>query len=204
MMKSKIATLLIGAVVVGGGAVAYGQTQPSDPSLGGDSAAGSSAGPRRPARACMKAHRDNPGAAPSAECQQLREKFGARRGAGGGEHPLLRKGIHGEILVKDGDGFSTVIFDRGKVTAASGGSVTLERPDGKSVTVSTDDGTKYRGVDGYSSIRVGEPAFVVTKAGKTILVGQRPAEGTPGHPGAGDPPPGFSSHEAGDDSALDL
>lgn len=192
-MKSKIATLLIGAVVLGGGAVAYAQTQPADPSAG----TGSATRPdRAEARACLKAHRENPDAEPSAACQALRErmKSGPR---GGGEHSFLRRGIHGEILVKDGDGYSTVIFDRGRVTSASSGSITLERPDGQSVTVSTDDATVYRGISGFDEVRTGDPALVVTKGGRATLVAQRPVDST-----EGEVPPGVISFDGNAEDSL--
>lgn len=180
MLKSKVASLIVGAVVLGGGAVAYGQTQPADPSTG------DKAGAKSQVQECRKAHRENPDAAPSAECQALKDKFEARgdKGRKGHRPPMgaWGKGIHGEILVKDGDGFSTIIFDRGKVTSAVNNVVTLERADGESVSVTVDGDTKYHGIDGFDSVRVGDPIAVVTKAGKTVQVAQRPAGAPAGPP----------------------
>ncbi|MGH9286244.1 MAG: hypothetical protein ACRD0M_11325, partial [Acidimicrobiales bacterium] len=50
-------------------------------------------------------------------------------GGGGGA-------VHGELIIRQPDGtFAPAVLDRGTVTAASATSLTLQRPDGPTVTV---------------------------------------------------------------------
>ena len=54
--------------------------------------------------------------------------------------------IHGDLLVRGEDGTTrTVTFDRGKVTAISAASITIERPDGVSVSKNLTDQTVFNG-----------------------------------------------------------
>ena len=62
-------------------------------------------------------------------------------------HPrrdAARRLVHGEMKVQTADGFATIITDAGTVTAVSAGSLTLERADGESVTVSPGENTTIR------------------------------------------------------------
>ena len=100
--------------------------------------------------------------------------------AGHGRHPglaILRRADHGTLDVKDKTGkFVTVTFDRGHVTAADAGSVTLQRPDGRTVTVKLTADTKYKGISSASAVVVGKPAIVVSDSGgAALLVAQRSA-----------------------------
>lgn len=183
MLKQRIATLLVGGLVLGGGAIALAETSPADPEVGSGSAAAPSpeadAGKRAQARACMEARRANPDAEPSAECRALREQLGKRRGSVG-HRPgagLLHRGIHGEVIVQQEDGgFETLEFDKGTLTSASDGALVVERADGVTVRVSVDGATKFKGVDGAGELRTGDKVFVVSKEGLARLVAQRPAD----------------------------
>jgi len=92
-------------------------------------------------------------------------------------HPglaLLRRAVHGDVIVKDKAGqFVTVTFDRGKVTSHSDSSITVERPDGPSVTLHLDGSTRYRGITSATDIQDGKGAIVVSKDGTAIVVAQR-------------------------------
>jgi hypothetical protein len=68
--------------------------------------------------------------------------------------------------------YETVEFDRGKVVTASDEKLTLERPDGKQVTVTLNDATTFKGVSKGSELTVGEPVFAVSKDGVARHVGQ--------------------------------
>ncbi len=59
---------------------------------------------------------------------------------------MLKGAIHGDLLVRGENGTTrTVTFDRGKVTAISAGSITIERPDGVSVSKNLTDQTVFNG-----------------------------------------------------------
>jgi hypothetical protein len=59
---------------------------------------------------------------------------------------LLKGAIHGDLLVRAEDGTTrTVTFDRGKVTTITAGSITIERPDGISVSKVLTDRTVFNG-----------------------------------------------------------
>ena len=69
-------------------------------------------------------------------------KAGRRPGGPG----VLKGAIHGDLLIRNDDGTTrTVTFDRGKVTAISAGSITIERPDGVSVSKNLTDQTAFTG-----------------------------------------------------------
>ncbi len=85
----------------------------------------------------------------------------ARPGAG-----VLKGAIHGELLVLGEDGSTrTVTFDRGKVTALSEGSITIERPDGVSVSKNLTDATVFNGTP-RAELQSGA-AVVVVSSGDT-------------------------------------
>jgi hypothetical protein len=68
--------------------------------------------------------------------------------------------LHGEKTILKGDVVWTIVSDAGVVTAADADSITLERADGSTVTVSLDDDSKIR--------RDGEEA-----AAQDLVVGDR-------------------------------
>jgi hypothetical protein len=86
---------------------------------------------------------------------------------------LLRRVEHGDLTIKTKNGTEQVTLDRGKVTAVSATSITIQPPDGQAVTIAIDTSTRFRGVDGAGSIKTGKPAIVVSKAGTAVIVAQR-------------------------------
>jgi hypothetical protein len=69
-------------------------------------------------------------------------KGGPRTGGPG----VLKGAIHGDLLVRGEDGTTrTVTFDRGKITDISATSITIERPDGVSVSKNLTDQTVFNG-----------------------------------------------------------
>src|SRR5437763_12145934 len=76
------------------------------------------------------------GAVAYAADQPARPKVGrapaagaARKMAGAGG--MLARVVHGDLVVRAKSGFENVTYDRGSVTSAGNGSITLHRPDGK-------------------------------------------------------------------------
>jgi len=67
--------------------------------------------------------------------------------AAGGRAGILKGAIHGDLLVRGKDGSThTVTFDRGKVSSISVSSITIQRPDGVSVTDDVTDQTVFNGI----------------------------------------------------------
>ena len=85
-------------------------------------------------------------------------KAGGRPGGPG----VLKGAIHGDLLVRGENGSTrTVTFDRGKITAISAGSITLERPDGVSVSKNLTDQTVFNGTP-KDELKPGMGAIVVS------------------------------------------
>ncbi len=172
MVKRHLAGLIVAAVVAGSGVAAVAAA-PGD----------GSAAPNRPAKEQVKQCREaqKAGQAPSAECQELREqaKNRPRRGPKGApDGDLLRRAIHGDLVVKTKDGgFETVAVDKGVVESKGNNTFSIKRADGKSVALKVNDATKYKGVADFGALQTGTPAVVVSKDGTARLVGQR-APGT--------------------------
>ena len=74
--------------------------------------------------------------------------------------------------MKSKDGFKNVTFDRGKVTAATATSITIQRPDGVSVTKTIDDATKFKGIASAADIKTDKPAIVVSNGDTAVAVAQ--------------------------------
>jgi hypothetical protein len=86
----------------------------------------------------------------------------------------FRTAIHADIslLMRDQSSKSETM-DRGKVTAISSSSITIERPDGKSLTFSLDDKTVAReqGQDeSIDNVKVGDRLMVFATDGKAFLI----------------------------------
>jgi hypothetical protein len=78
----------------------------------------------------------------------------------------LVRGVHAEVSLIKADGTTDAfVVDRGKVTAESSSSVTLERKDGVSVTLGLDADTKIRG-----DIQVDKGAIVFSRGGTAFAV----------------------------------
>ena len=102
----------------------------------------------------------------------------------GGLVGLLRRSDHGTFEVKNKAGqWVTYTFDRGKVTAVNGQSITLARPDGQSVTLTITPETRFRGVTSAADIKTGRGAIVVSdSAGKALIIAQRDRQAMPAQP----------------------
>jgi hypothetical protein len=78
----------------------------------------------------------------------------------------LVRGVHAEISLIKADGTTDAfVVDRGKVTAETLSSVTLQRKDGVSVTLGLNADTKVRG-----DIQVGKGAIVLSRGGTASAV----------------------------------
>jgi hypothetical protein len=89
---------------------------------------------------------------------------------------LIRSGVHADISIVRADG-STDAFavDKGKVTTASDTSVTLQRADGKTITVGRTSATIVRG-----TIAAGKPVLVFSRNGVAFRIrAPRPFTGAP-------------------------
>jgi hypothetical protein len=94
-------------------------------------------------------------------------------------HHPMRRAIHGELIVRTQDGFEKVTFDRGKVTAVSATSITIERADDQSVTKAINGDTRFKGVDSAEQIEPGKGALVVSKGDTAVLIAQRDGDAPP-------------------------
>jgi hypothetical protein len=89
---------------------------------------------------------------------------------------LLKRADHGDIEVKvKGGTWKTVTFDRGQVGAVAADQITLARPDGKSVTLTINAATKFRGVTSWQQVTKAQGAVVVSDNGTATLIVQKPA-----------------------------
>ena len=93
--------------------------------------------------------------------------------AGKGENGILRRVVHGDLVVRGKDGFQNVTYDRGKEDGVSDNTLTITRPDGKKVSVKLTGDTKYRGVKDASQLQAGKQTLVLSKDGNALMVAQR-------------------------------
>jgi hypothetical protein len=155
-MRKKLAALGVGAaVIVGtGGAVAWAQ----------------SSSPGSPATTASPATSTSPAITASPASRDAAVADGARLQA------IARRSVHADLVVKDKDGtYVTITIDRGTVTAASATSITLDRPDGKQVTLAVTTDTKVRGVASVAALQTGKAAVVLSRSGTATQIGQRKA-----------------------------
>lgn len=91
---------------------------------------------------------------------------------------LLSRTDHATIEVRKNGKWVTETVDRGNVTAASGSSITLARPDGQSVTIAISSSTKFHGKEATSAaaLKTGVRARVVSENGTatSIVEGTKP------------------------------
>jgi hypothetical protein len=85
-------------------------------------------------------------------------------------------GLHGEVTVKkpDGNGFRTMAFQTGEVTAVSPSSITVKSEDGFSRTYSVDENTVVgSGRDGIGTVKTGDSVRIagVVEDGKAKAAG---------------------------------
>jgi hypothetical protein len=83
---------------------------------------------------------------------------------------ILGRADHATVEIHAKTGWETVDWDRGKVTSSSPTSITLERPDGQSVTEAITSSTKYNGPGSVAV--VGQPATVISLNGNALNVRQ--------------------------------
>jgi hypothetical protein len=171
-IKKHTAVLVVAGLVLGGGAVAYAADSPARPTVSLDQAA-AAASPDG-----LSSLGSQAGAGAQAGVRAGRRGPAARSGMA-----LLRRTVHGDLVVRTKDGFQHVTYDRGKLASASGTTLTLTRPDGVTVTVTVNDQTKYRGVTGFGQLQTGWPTLVLSKDGVALVVAQ-PHRGRPTAPGA--------------------
>jgi hypothetical protein len=96
-------------------------------------------------------------------------------GKGGRANGVLRRVVHGGLIVRGKNGFQNVTYDRGTEDGVADNALTVTRPDGKKVTVKLTSDTRYRGVKDASGLQTGKETLVVSKDGNALMVGQRPA-----------------------------
>ena len=92
-----------------------------------------------------------------------------------GRAGVLRRVVHGDLIVRGKNGFQNVTYDRGTEDGVSDNALTITRPDGKKVTVKLTADTRYRGVKDASQLQAGKQTLVVSKDGNALMVGQRSA-----------------------------
>lgn len=155
------------AAVLGTAAFAYAANDPVGPSLAAQVEDGS--GEEGEARMEPRRH--------------LRRRFAAGEGAHPG-HGFrgLRAGIHGDLIVPDGEGgWQEVAFDKGTVVSVDADHLVLRRPDDVTVGVDLTGDTTYKGVEGWDAIQTDRAAIVFSRDGDALAVGQRPESGPPRH-----------------------
>ena len=107
------------------------------------------------------AYADNQPADPSISVVKAAATGAPAPAAAGGKAGVLKGAIHGDLLVRNPDGSThTVTFDRGKVGAISSSSITVQRPDGVSVTDDLTDQTVFNGTP-KDQLQAGSPVIVV-------------------------------------------
>ena len=92
----------------------------------------------------------------------------AAAGPAGKQKRALRGAVHADVSLIRADGTTDrFTLDRGRVTARSPGSITLERADGKSVTLGVDAHTR---ILGRGDVAVGDRAVVLSRGGTAFLI----------------------------------
>ena len=153
MLKRNLAVLVLIGALLGGGAYAWAQTSDTSPSA--------------------------PTTAPSG--QQAPAAQGKARRAG--QAGILRRIVHGDLVVRGKDGFQNVTYDRGTENGVSDNTLTITRPDGKKVSVKLTSTTRYRGVKDASQLQTGKQTIVLSKDGNALMVGQRSGDKNGSAPG---------------------
>jgi hypothetical protein len=104
--------------------------------------------------------------------QPQAERPAARDGAGRGP---LGRAIHGDLLLQGpGGGTREVTMDRGRITSISEGSITLERPDGQSVSAGITPDTRFNDTP-RAELTSGSPVLLVQAGGQALRVVSRGA-----------------------------
>lgn len=189
MTKRLIGLAVAAVVLLGGAGVALATPSQPEPVYGLDEALALAAEPGPPPgaggrkqelQACVKPKVDGGADKREAvrECaaQQGLPAPGAGRpgrGAKQDRRPAVGRAAHAELVVpkRDAPGqWETIVVDRGKVTAASADSISLQRPDGPTVTIRVAAGTKVRGAASAANLAAGREVVVVSAGGEARSV----------------------------------
>jgi hypothetical protein len=109
------------------------------------------------------AYAENQPADPTVAITRAAATGAAAPAAAGGKAGVMKGAIHGDLLVRNQDGSTrTVTFDRGKVSSVSASAITIERPDGVSVTKDVNDQTVFKGT-ARDQLSAGTPVIVVSE-----------------------------------------
>jgi len=146
MLKRNLGILVLVGALMAGGAYAWAQTSDTSPSA--------------PTSAT------SPAGAPSGQQAPAAQGKAGRAG-------ILRRVVHGDLVVRGKDGFQNVTYDRGTEDGVSDNALTITRPDGKKVTVKLTSDTRYRGVKDASGLQAGKQTLVLSKDGNALMVGQK-------------------------------
>jgi hypothetical protein len=98
---------------------------------------------------------------------------------------LLARTDHATIELRRHGSWVTIDLDRGKVAAVSASSITLDRPDGQSVTLAITPTTRFRGVSGPGAVVTDQRATVVSENGSALWVAQHPKTASTGTTSSG-------------------
>jgi hypothetical protein len=158
MLKRNLAVLVLTGALLGGGAFAWAQTGDSSPTAPTPSTS-------------------------TAVAPKAQQAPGQRGQRGQRANGILRRVVHGDLIVRGKDGFQNVTYDRGTEDGVSNGTLTITRPDGKKVSVKLTADTKYKGVKDASQLQAGKPTLVVSKDGNALIVGQRSGDKNGNGPG---------------------
>lgn len=189
-MTKRIIGIVVSAVLVlGVGGVVLAAGSPPRPSYGLEESAlamatdpataAAAAAPadakRQELRTCVKTKVDAGGERKAAlkECATqlgVEPKLGKMRGQGPAK---IGRAAHAELVVpkKGAEGqWETIQVDRGKVTAASADSLSVQRPDGPTVTLKVVAATKVRGAAKAADLAVGREVVVVSAGGEARAI----------------------------------
>ena len=191
-MTKRILGLAVAAVVVLALAgVALASAAPSRPTFGVEAAGfGTAADPADPAKpgaatrealkACVKAEVDG-GADRKAARNKCADQLGVKAGRAGkhgrpgpkGQRGSLGRAAHAELVVpKEGapGQWETLVVDRGRVKAAAADSITVERPDGPTVTLKVVPATTVKGAATVAELAPGRTVAVRSVGGEARSV----------------------------------
>jgi len=133
---------------------------------------------REQLRTCAKAKaKVDAGAEKRAAVKACATEHGVAPGRPGKAAKRLGRAAHAELVVpkRGAEGqWETIVVDRGKVTAASAESISLQRPDGPIVTVKVVAGTKVRGSASAAELATGRQIAVVSADGDARSIVAKP------------------------------
>lgn len=176
MLKRNLALVLVAGLVLGGGATAWAAGDPAPTTTPTTLTPAERQARAQALKTCLQGAQDTAARKACVAAAGLGTANAAKRKALGLPGPdVLGRAIHGSLLVPGPNStWQTVTFDRGKVDAATTGTrIVLDRADGQQVSLALTADTAYHGVDGAASLKVGQPALVVSKDGTATHVLQK-------------------------------